>query len=207
MSMVLRDRSGYLEPTQRVSGCQVPTRFLPALSSLSGILGQVGQANYASANTFLDAFARYRAGMGLPCTSLDLGAMEGIGYLDENQDLLRKMKGTGWRPVDESELVEALNVALMPPSSPQEYGDAFLLGVAPTVPLGSAESSTRLSKDVRMAAYHNIGRGQSDALPANDGLRAFLSSVKKDPSILNCNTARQDGMTGCRVFISKFRIF
>ncbi|KAG5755486.1 hypothetical protein H9Q70_001894 [Fusarium xylarioides] len=46
--------------------------------------------------------------------------------LDENQDLLRKMKSTGWRPVGESELVEALNVALMPPSSPQEYGDAFL---------------------------------------------------------------------------------
>ncbi|RYC94339.1 hypothetical protein BFJ63_vAg2945 [Fusarium oxysporum f. sp. narcissi] len=162
-----------------------PLDFFLLFNSLSGILGQVGQANYASANTFLDVFARYRAGMGLPCTSLDLGAMEGIGYLDENQDLLRKMKGTGWRPVDESELVEALNVALMPPSSPQEYGDAFLLGVAPTVPLGSAESSTRLSKDVRMAAYHNIGRGQSDALPANDGLRAFLSSVKKDPSILN----------------------
>ncbi|KAF6524509.1 hypothetical protein HZS61_013008 [Fusarium oxysporum f. sp. conglutinans] len=162
-----------------------PLDFFLLFSSLSGILGQVGQANYASANTFLDAFARYRAGMGLPCTSLDLGAMEGIGYLDENQDLLRKMKGTGWRPVDESELVEALNVALMPPSSPQEYGDAFLLGVAPTVPLGSAESSTCLSKDVRMAAYHNICRGQSDALPANDGLRAFLSSVKKDPSILN----------------------
>ncbi|KLO96043.1 Uncharacterized protein LW93_10925 [Fusarium fujikuroi] len=105
------------------------------------------------------AFGRYRAGMGLACTSLDLGAMEGIGYLDENQDLLRKMKGTGWRPVGEIELVEALNVALMPSSSPQEYGDAFLLGVAPTVPLGSAET--------------------------NDGLRAFLSSVKKDPSILN----------------------
>ncbi|KAL7760511.1 hypothetical protein ACKLNR_010601 [Fusarium oxysporum f. sp. zingiberi] len=112
-------------------------------------------------------------------------SLDKIPMSKENQDLLRKMKGTGWRPVDESELVEALNVALMPPSSPQEYGDAFLLGVAPTVPLGSAESSTRLSKDVRMAAYHNIGRGQSDALPANDGLRAFLSSVKKDPSILN----------------------
>ncbi|KAF4434567.1 polyketide synthase [Fusarium acutatum] len=159
--------------------------FFLLFSSLSGILGQVGQANYASANTFLNAFARYRAGMGLPCTSLDLGAMEGIGYLDENQDFLRKMKGTGWRPVGESELVEALNVALMPPSSPQEYGDAFLLGVAPTAPLGSAESSMRLSKDLRMAAYHNIGRGQSDTLPANDGLRAFISSVKKDPSIPN----------------------
>ncbi|KAH7206067.1 hypothetical protein DER44DRAFT_809931 [Fusarium oxysporum] len=193
MSMVLRDRmfedmtfqEWEMTTRPKVQGTWNLHNASLAANSLSGILGQVGQANYASANTFLDAFARYRAGMGLPCTSLDLGAMEGIGYLDENQDLLRKMKGTGWRPVDESELVEALNVALMPPSSPQEYGDAFLLGVAPTVPLGSAESSTRLSKDVRMAAYHNIGRGQSDALPANDGLRAFLSSVKKDPSILN----------------------
>ncbi|KAF5984768.1 putative polyketide synthase [Fusarium bulbicola] len=207
MSMVLRDRMSEdmtfqeWETTTRpkVQGtwnlhnaslaAKCPLDFFLLFSSLSGILGQVGQANYASANTFLDAFARYRAGMGLPCTSLDLGAMEGIGYLDENQDLLRKMKGTGWRPVGESELVEALNVALMPPSSPQEYGDAFLLGVAPTVPPGSAESSTRLSKDVRMAAYHNIGRGQSGALPANDGLRAFLSSVKKDPSILNSHEA------------------
>ncbi|KAG7416204.1 Highly reducing polyketide synthase gloL [Fusarium oxysporum f. sp. rapae] len=203
MSMVLRDRMfedmtfQEWETTTRpkVQGtwnlhnaslaAKCPLDFFLLFSSLSGILGQVGQANYASANTFLDAFARYRAGMGLPCTSLDLGAMEGIGYLDENQDLLRKIKGTGWRPVDESELVGALNVALMPASSPQEHGDAFLLGVAPTVPLGRAESSTRLSKDVRMAAYHNIGRGQSDALPANDGLRAFLSSVKKDPGILN----------------------
>ncbi|KAM0563316.1 hypothetical protein ACHAPJ_001034 [Fusarium lateritium] len=92
-----------------------------------------GQGNYASANTFLDVFARYLAGMGLPCTSLDLGAMEGIGYLDENQDLLRKMNGTGWRPVREKELAEALNLALMPQSSRQEYGDVFLLGVASTV--------------------------------------------------------------------------
>ncbi|ENH63343.1 Putative polyketide synthase 5 [Fusarium oxysporum f. sp. cubense race 1] len=178
MSMVLRDRmfedmtfqeweittrpkaQGTWNLHNASLAAKCPLDFFLLFSSLSGILGQVGQANYASANTFLDVFARYRAGMGLPCTSLDLGAMEGIGYLDENQDLLRKMKGTGWRPVDESELVEALNVALMPPSSPQD-------------------------KDVRMAAYHNIGRGQSDALPANDGLRAFLSSVKKDPGILN----------------------
>ncbi|KAF4958908.1 hypothetical protein FSARC_10906 [Fusarium sarcochroum] len=203
MSMVLRDRmfedmtfqewetttrpkvegTWNLHNASLAAKCQLD--FFLLFSSLSGILGQVGQANYASANTFLDAFARYRAAMGLPCTSLGLGAMEGIGYLDENQDLLRKMKGTGWRPVREKELVEALDLALMPQSSRQEYSDAFLLGVAPTVPLGSAESSTRLSKDVRMAAYHNIGRGHGDSTPANDGLRSFLSSIKKDPSILN----------------------
>ncbi|GFG19087.1 hypothetical protein IFM5058_09690 [Aspergillus udagawae] len=58
--------------------------FFILFSSLSGILGQIGQANYASANTFLDAFMQYRASVGLPATAIDLGAMEGIGYLSEN---------------------------------------------------------------------------------------------------------------------------
>lgn len=34
--------------------------FFIILSSISGIHGNKGQANYASANSFLDAFASYR---------------------------------------------------------------------------------------------------------------------------------------------------
>ncbi|KAJ8130650.1 hypothetical protein O1611_g2979 [Lasiodiplodia mahajangana] len=72
---------------------QLDLDFFLLFSSLSGIMGQVGQSNYASANTFLDAFVEYRTGLGLPCTAIDLGAMEGVGYLSENQELLRKMQG------------------------------------------------------------------------------------------------------------------
>ncbi|KAE9363949.1 hypothetical protein N431DRAFT_474945 [Stipitochalara longipes BDJ] len=165
--------------------------FFLLFSSLSGVLGQIGQSNYASANTFLDAFVQYRAAMNLPCTAIDLGAMEGIGYLSENQELLRKMQGTGWRAVQEIDLLRALDLAMMSPSTRSQRrqgaaaGDTFLLGLAPSTPLSSPESSSLLRRDVRMAVYHNTGAGGgSKAGSANDNLRAFLAKIRKSPDLL-----------------------
>lgn len=61
--------------------------FFTMLSSISGLVGQKGQANYAAGNAFMDSFASYRRRLGQPACSIDLGVIEDVGYVHERDGL------------------------------------------------------------------------------------------------------------------------
>lgn len=71
--------------------------FFIFLSSSVGIIGNRGQANYATGNAFQDALARHiNFKGGMRAVSIDLGPVLGAGMLADDPGTLDKLKATGF---------------------------------------------------------------------------------------------------------------
>jgi acyl carrier protein len=90
-----------------------PLDFFIAISSAAGIVGNRGQAAYAAANTFLDAFAQYRTKLGMAATAIDLTAVSDVGYLADNVERQGEvMKNLGGESICEGEVLALFTAAI-----------------------------------------------------------------------------------------------
>ncbi|KAK0734704.1 hypothetical protein B0T26DRAFT_845131 [Lasiosphaeria miniovina] len=93
--------------------------FFVMLSSLIGVLGGMGQSNYAAGNAFQDALARHRVRRGQRAVAIDVGWMRSIGIVAEKAEYQRNLKTSeDMQQLDEDELL-ALLTLLCDPSWPQ----------------------------------------------------------------------------------------
>ncbi|WP_309112042.1 SDR family NAD(P)-dependent oxidoreductase [Saccharothrix sp.] len=150
-------------------------------SSVSGILGTAGQANYAAANTYLDALAAHRAAQGLAATSLAWGLWgaeaEGMGATLSEADVRR------WSRAGVTPLTPAQGLAMFD----EALGSGHPLLVPAALDLAAGGERPRL--------WHGLvrpRRAERRAVP--DGWAARISALpeaEREPAVLELvrNTA------------------
>lgn len=116
--------------------------FFVLFSSITCVIGLPGQANYASGNSFFDAFVQFRNNLGLPCSSVDIGPVAGLGMMSDRAAPLNTAILTGYKAVQEQELVDAIALSMMAkvPKTTKNNStfldpNVFVLGLKSTVPL------------------------------------------------------------------------
>ncbi|KAJ5629452.1 hypothetical protein N7528_003109 [Penicillium herquei] len=204
LSMVLHDQSfddmpysDWITATSpKVSGTvnlhdvlshQASLKFFVLVSSVSGLCGNMGQVNYAAANTFLDAFVQYRRGLGLPASVLNLGPVTNSGDGGKSAQFLNRCRARGIRILEEEEVHEAMKLAILRSYLPHGCLQSHTLGVglSSVRPVNASSTSRLWGPDARFSGYQNIESKMMISAPfTKDGMRELIQNIVQDPEIL-----------------------
>ena len=189
-----------------------PAAFV-MFSSMAGVVGSPGQANYSAANTFIDALAAHRRAHGLPAISLAWGlwdqASAMTGHL-EDADLSR-LGRDGILAMTSDDAMALLDTALIvgdPLLAPARIDRSALRtrsaqGLLPPIFSQLATASTRRRVDDSLAAsksksalaqrLHGLSESEQQAVVL-DLLRSHMASVlgTGDPDSIAADLAFSD---------------
>ncbi|MFE7385658.1 type I polyketide synthase, partial [Streptomyces zhihengii] len=98
LASVMRPKAEGLAALDAVTA-GLPLEWLVVFSSMAGTVGNAGQANYAAANAWVDAWVQQRRERGLPAASIAWGPWAESGMAADNT-LVRRLHRSGVRPLD-----------------------------------------------------------------------------------------------------------
>ncbi|KAL6885742.1 hypothetical protein GGI43DRAFT_432364 [Trichoderma evansii] len=86
--------------------------FFVCLSSIAGIIGNRGQANYNAGNNYQDSLMHHRAASGLAATSLNLSLVVGVGVSTEQDNVFQLLKNGDLIPQTETDVLNLVAAAV-----------------------------------------------------------------------------------------------
>ncbi|KAF1829172.1 reducing type I polyketide synthase [Decorospora gaudefroyi] len=159
--------------------------FFIILSSAFGVIGSASQANYTAGGTFQDAVARQRAAAGMPCVTIDLGMVDGVGYVAENKaGVADRLLSSGHRQLTEHDLLQLLDYCVRHPLRTPRTAQ-IITGLA-----SSAVRKQSWGKELRFAALADDGASRGDASAVKTGSSTRCGTGLKD-RLRNASTVEE----------------
>ncbi|KAL4894558.1 hypothetical protein BDV59DRAFT_207137 [Aspergillus ambiguus] len=173
--------------------------FFVLFSSVCGMVGYYGQANYAATNSFMDAFVQYRNDRGLAASVMDIGAVDDVGYISRTPAAKDTMLAMSGRLISEQNFLEALQLTIAR-SNDSPVMERNLIGTKgihfhnPSqitqalecrLPIMDPQNNIIWKRDPRMAIYRNIETVATDGTTSTSGMAPFLAAVADNPSQLD----------------------
>lgn len=148
--------------------------FFVILSSIAGIIGIASQANYGAGGAFQDALAAWRIEQGLPCVSIDVGAVKNVGYVAEHEETDAYLKKQGHMLLSEGDVLKALECAITEPFAKQ-----LIVGIN-TSPTSALWDDGAASRDLRFAParFRASGADQADGAGKAADLAGKISCAR-----------------------------
>ncbi|KAF5520959.1 Reducing polyketide synthase FUB1 [Colletotrichum aenigma] len=173
--------------------------FFILLSSITCVIGNAAQSNYAAGNTFEDAFAHYRRSKGLAATAIDVGLVTDSAHFtgDFDMDAYLQMYEHRWDGLQttQKELDTVLRAAMRGRTADgRQIEPQIVLGLGSSMPTGAAwtrdpKFSHRVNHDAsassgalesQQSASERIAKAETladAALIFEDVLKTYASQV------------------------------
>lgn len=114
----------------RIISAHAQDPFFIFLSSSAGVIGNRGQANYAAGNCFQDALAYTCRTQGKRAVSIDLGPVLGAGMLTEDDEMLNKLRASGFYGIRHQDFITVIAYAItMPPTPTVVFPPQIVMGI------------------------------------------------------------------------------
>jgi len=182
------------------------------LSSMAGVIGNPGQANYSAGGTYQDAISKFRRANGQASMTVDLGIVSDVGYIAENAESFQRLEYLEKLFISERDLHLIMSAAMLGQTRDGVDTPAQLVTGVGEQLLADGSIGTAMAADLKYKDMHrseaggaNAGNSSEDEETKAQLMEAttLLEATKIVDSVLAANLAKALNMEAGDIDLEK----